>query len=219
MFDKNDDIFDKISSNKTSSIPNDQPPKKKVKLNKRRRRYAKISWVWRYFKLSDDETCVKCQVKTMNLRNELVLCSCKLQYDGGTGNMSNHLRNIHNLNETQDKRRLIFTMISSDDDSSSEDDNEDLNSSIARVNHYHQTRSVTNIVNQNEDYTYTKQIILWTLKHTIYSSLFDYWSELIMVGLLASLLDPQLKTLASWSDEIQEIAKNELTHQFKKLPS
>ncbi|CAG8845423.1 16244_t:CDS:2, partial [Racocetra persica] len=94
IFDKNDDIFDEMykesvsykqsensnsisvsSSNKTSSIPNDQPPKKKVKLNKRRKRYAKISWIWRYFKLSDDETC----------------------------NMSNHLQNIHNLNETQDK--------------------------------------------------------------------------------------------------------------------
>ncbi|CAG8739064.1 24374_t:CDS:2, partial [Racocetra persica] len=67
------------------------------------------------------------------------------------------------------------------------------------------------------DYTHTKQIILGTLKHTIYNSLFDYWSEPIIVGLLALLLDPQLKTLASWSDEIQEIAKNELIHQFKKL--
>ncbi|CAG8770691.1 23636_t:CDS:2, partial [Racocetra persica] len=103
MFDENNDIFDEMyeesvsykqpensnnifvsSSNKMSSIPNDQSPKKKVKLNKRRRRYAKISWVWRYFKLSDDEICVKCQVKTMNLRNKSVLCSCKLQYNGGT---------------------------------------------------------------------------------------------------------------------------------------
>ncbi|CAG8512902.1 36698_t:CDS:1, partial [Racocetra persica] len=61
MFDKNDDIFNEMyeesvfykqpensnsisvsSSNKMSSIPNDQPPKKKVKLNKHRSDMLKL---------------------------------------------------------------------------------------------------------------------------------------------------------------------------------
>ncbi|CAG8767073.1 32017_t:CDS:2, partial [Racocetra persica] len=126
IFDENDDIFDEMyeesvsykqpensnsisvsSSNKTSSIPNDQSPKKKVKLNKCR---------------SDDETCVKCQVKTINLRNESILCGCKLQYDSDTGNMSNHLRNIYNLNKTQDKQHQENT----DSETSDNSDNEPL---------------------------------------------------------------------------------------------
>ncbi|CAG8754076.1 14591_t:CDS:2, partial [Racocetra fulgida] len=48
------------------------------------------------------------------------------------------------------------------------------------------------------------------MRHTIYNSLFDYWNELLMVGLLASLLDP-------WNEEAQKKAKTELTHQFKNI--
>ena len=55
------------------------------------------------------------------------------------------------------------------------------------------------------------------MKCTIYNSLFAYWNEPIMIGLLASLLDPQLKTLSNWDEEIHNNAKTELMHQFKKI--
>ncbi|CAG8721541.1 6607_t:CDS:1, partial [Racocetra fulgida] len=55
------------------------------------------------------------------------------------------------------------------------------------------------------------------MRYTIYNSLFDYWNEPLMVSLLASLLDPQLKMLFSWNEEAQEKAKTELTRQFKNI--
>ncbi|CAG8768574.1 7342_t:CDS:1, partial [Ambispora leptoticha] len=39
----------------------------------------------------------------------------------------------------------------------------------------------------------------------------------LMVGLLASLLDPCLKTFFSWDEETQERVKAELTYQFKNI--
>ncbi|CAG8607966.1 9266_t:CDS:2 [Dentiscutata erythropus] len=68
-------------------------------------------------------------------------------------------------------------------------------------------------MNQN----HTTQAILKTLQHIIYNSLFDYWGESLIPGLLATLLDFRLKILANWSNNIQDMAKKELTHQFKEL--
>jgi hypothetical protein len=55
------------------------------------------------------------------------------------------------------------------------------------------------------------------MRQTIYDSLFIYWDRPIMIGLLASLLDPRLKALSTWSEDIQNDAKAELKHQFKEL--
>ena len=55
------------------------------------------------------------------------------------------------------------------------------------------------------------------MKRTIYDSLFIYWNEPIMIGLLASLLDPRLKTLSNWDEETCNKAKAELMHQFEEL--
>ncbi|CAG8555238.1 1944_t:CDS:2, partial [Racocetra fulgida] len=104
---------------------------------------------------------------------------------------------------------------SSDDDDSSED--EDLELLTLTNHHRHQTRSVINTANQSNDHTRITQTILKTLQHTIYDSLFDYWSEPLMPGLLASLLDPRLKILAIWSEDVQDMAKKELIRQFKEL--
>ncbi len=38
-----------------------------------------------------------------------------------------------------------------------------------------------------------------------------------MIDLLASLLDPQLKTFSNWDDETRDKAKTELICQFKEL--
>ncbi|CAI2202161.1 13333_t:CDS:1, partial [Funneliformis geosporum] len=48
------------------------------------------------------------------------------------------------------------------------------------------------------------------MKQTIYDSLFKYWNQPIMIGLLASLLDLWLKILSNWDEEIQNKAKEEL---------
>ena len=55
------------------------------------------------------------------------------------------------------------------------------------------------------------------MKKTIYDSLFIYWNEPIMIGLLASLLDPRLKVLTNWDEETCNIAKTELMKQFEEL--
>ncbi|CAG8757497.1 2207_t:CDS:2 [Cetraspora pellucida] len=89
---------------------------------------------------------------------------------------------------------------SSDDDNSSKD--EDLKF-LTLTNYYrHQTHSVINTANQSNDHTHITQTIFKTLQHTIYDSLFDYWSEPLMPRLLASLLDPRLKILAIWSENV-----------------
>jgi hypothetical protein len=55
------------------------------------------------------------------------------------------------------------------------------------------------------------------MKRTIYDSLFAYWNEPIMIGLIASLLDPRLKTLSNWNEETRNNAKTELMHQFEEI--
>ncbi|CAG8802684.1 121_t:CDS:2, partial [Gigaspora margarita] len=73
-------------------------------------------------------------------------------------------------------------------------------------------------VNLDSDFVPNTQVTK-TIRHIIYDSLFEYWNEPIMIGLLASLLDPYLKTLSSWDEETQEKAKAELKHQFETLIS
>jgi hypothetical protein len=55
------------------------------------------------------------------------------------------------------------------------------------------------------------------MRQAIYDSLFIYWDQPIMIGLLASLLDPRLKTLSTWGEDIQNNAKAELKCQFEEL--
>ena len=55
------------------------------------------------------------------------------------------------------------------------------------------------------------------MKQTIYNSLFTYWNEPIMIGLLVSLLDSRLKTLSNWDDKTRDKAKTKLMCQFKEL--
>ncbi|GBB84285.1 hypothetical protein RclHR1_01090024 [Rhizophagus clarus] len=55
------------------------------------------------------------------------------------------------------------------------------------------------------------------MKKTIYNSLFVYWNEPIMIGLLALLLDLRLKTLFNWDKETCKKAKKELMRQFGEL--
>ncbi|CAG8840156.1 43696_t:CDS:1, partial [Gigaspora margarita] len=73
------------------------------------------------------------------------------------------------------------------------------------------TSELTNDSSQNTPY------LIKSMCHIIYNSLFDYWNKPIMVGLLATLLDPQLKMLSNWDLNTQERAKAELTRQFKNI--
>src|SRR6266498_1025398 len=79
----------------------------------------------------------------------------------------------------------------------------------------HQTRSKTAAVTTQP--ARLAQNVLKIMKRTIYDSLFIYWNEPIMIGLLASLLDPRLKTLSNWDEETCNKAKAELMHQFEEL--
>ncbi|CAG8822076.1 570_t:CDS:1, partial [Racocetra fulgida] len=94
-----------ISSSSNASIFNkSQSQVKKIKSKKRRRTYLKPSWVWHYFKVSEDGIYDECQVQVMNFQNESIKCDYKFIHDGSTGNMGNHLRNRHNLSENQNNK-------------------------------------------------------------------------------------------------------------------
>lgn len=105
----------------------------------------------------------------------------------------------------------------SDEESDSDDeDNPELDTPEQSTSYRHQTRSktvaVTAVVTSP-----LAQDILKTMKQTIYNSLFAYWNEPIMIGLLASLLDPRLKSLSNWDEETCNKAKTELKRQFEEL--
>ncbi|CAG8650197.1 619_t:CDS:1, partial [Scutellospora calospora] len=95
------------NSRVTSTFSEDQPciTKKKIKLtySNHRQQYAKTSWVWKYFILSQDKKYDVCTVEIMNLNNKKVKCDHKLIHDGSTGNMSHHLHSKHNLHESHNK--------------------------------------------------------------------------------------------------------------------
>ncbi|CAG8800038.1 14252_t:CDS:2, partial [Gigaspora margarita] len=90
---------------------------------------------------------------------------------------------------------------------SSDDDSEDSELDVPK--------SPVNLANNSLSNTQ----IIKTMQNIIYDSLFEYWDEPKMIGLLVSLLDPRLKTLSCWDEETQERAKAELTHQFVTLVS
>ena len=101
----------------------------------------------------------------------------------------------------------------SDEESNSDDeDNLKLDNPEQSTSYHYQTRSKTAVTTIQPT-----QDVLKIMKRTIYNSLFTYWNEPIIIGLLASLLDPRLKTLSNWDDETCNKAKTELMCQFKEL--
>ncbi|CAG8520245.1 13761_t:CDS:2 [Cetraspora pellucida] len=145
-----------------------------------RRKYAKFSWVWKYFEVSKNGIHDVCKVEILNLSDEKVKCEYKFLHDNSTENMNTP--NFH------------YEELSDDDSDDSEND----------------TSELTNDSSQN---TY----LFKSMCYIIYNSLFDYWNESLMVGLLATLLDSRLKTLSSWDQKTQEKVKAELTCQFKNI--
>ncbi|CAB4423675.1 unnamed protein product [Rhizophagus irregularis] len=101
----------------------------------------------------------------------------------------------------------------SDLSDSDEEDNLELDTPKQSITHHHQIRSKAAAASTIQP----AQDILKIMKQTIYNSLFVYWNEPIMIGLLAFLLDPRLKTLSNWDEETRNKAKTELMHQFKEL--
>ncbi|CAG8805698.1 1384_t:CDS:2, partial [Gigaspora margarita] len=116
----------------------------------------------------------------------------------------------NNSDDEQDNCKLSYKE-SSDNDSDDSESN-DSNSSM----HYHQISVTTTFTNLVSNSLSNTQIVK-TIQHIIYDSLFKYWNEPKMVGLLAMLLDPRLKTLSNWDEETQKKAKTELLNQFKSL--
>src|SRR3954453_9200415 len=87
---------------------------------------------------------------------------------------------------------------SSDDSSESDDDREFDAPELQQNTHFARSKDVV---------TTNSQYVIKLLKETIYNSLFTYWDQPITIGLLATLLDPRLKMLSSWNEEIQEKAR------------
>ncbi|CAG8833717.1 35816_t:CDS:2, partial [Gigaspora margarita] len=118
-------------------------------------------------------------------------------------------------NNSDDEQDMpSFRHEESSDDNSDDLESDDSNSSM----HYHQTSvtaTSTNLVSNSSSNTQ----IVKTMQHIIYDSLFEYWNEPKMVGLLAMLLDLRLKTLSNWDKETQEKAKTKILNQFKSLIS
>ena len=55
------------------------------------------------------------------------------------------------------------------------------------------------------------------MKKTIYDSLFYYWDQPSIISLLATILDPRLKSLSNFNDDIQKKVKEELKSQLLNL--
>jgi hypothetical protein len=106
-FDLPDSETDNVSvgSNRRIILLDEEklPTEKKVKLHQFKRKYVKTSWVWKYFETDQNGKYNVCQVLIMNLRNEEVLCGRRFLNDGATGNMANHLRGKHNIQEKINK--------------------------------------------------------------------------------------------------------------------
>ncbi|CAG8571058.1 27706_t:CDS:2 [Gigaspora margarita] len=116
-------------------------------------------------------------------------------------------------NNSDDKQNTSsFRHEESSDDDSDNSESDDSNSSM----HYYQISVIATSTNLVSNFSSNTQIVK-TMQHIIYDSLFEYWNEPKMVGLLAMLLGPCLKTLSNWDEETQEKAKTELLNQFKSL--
>ncbi|CAG8799825.1 5982_t:CDS:1, partial [Cetraspora pellucida] len=107
FFDSNCKTSDNISigsSNEAvSTVQENQPHATKKSKLVHRRKYAKFSWVWKYFEVSKDGIHDVCKVEILNLSGEKVKCKHKFLHDGSTGNMSSHLQDKHNLYENKNQ--------------------------------------------------------------------------------------------------------------------
>ncbi|CAG8773837.1 18582_t:CDS:2, partial [Gigaspora rosea] len=126
---------------------------------------------------------------------------------------SNGSQSENAINSEQPVLRNIAEVASdeqNEEQESSYDDSEDLEYDISEPLSHHDTVATTNPA----DGSLQNSLIIRSMRDIIYNSLFDYWDKPIMVGLLASLLDPWLKTLSNWDEETRERAKEELKYQF-----
>lgn len=75
--------------------------------------------------------------------------------------------------------------------------------------HKHQLRSITN------QQKLPSSKIISKIRGVIYNSLWHYWHDSEDIGLVATLLDPRLKSMKAWSDEIRNETINKLCVEFK----
>ncbi|CAG8475208.1 25830_t:CDS:2 [Dentiscutata erythropus] len=102
------------------------------------------------------------------------------------------------------------------EESSNDDSEESDIDTLEALTNYRQIHS-SGVTSTDSTNNLQNAKVINTMKNIIYNSLFDYWNEFVMTGLLASLLDLHLKTLSSWDDITQEKAKAKLTCQFELL--
>lgn len=60
-------------------------------------------------------------------------------------------------------------------------------------------------------------MIISKLHGIIYDSLWHYWNDADEIGLISSLLDPRLKAMDTWSDEIKQQTISKLKTEFLTL--
>src|SRR6266508_4370440 len=75
--------------------------------------------------------------------------------------------------------------------------------------HKHQLRSITN------QQKLPSSKIISKIRGVIYNSLWHYWHDSEDIGLVATLLDPRLKSMKAWSDEIRNETINKLRAEFR----
>lgn len=95
-----------------------------------------------------------------------------------------------------------------EESSESESDGEHFASS-----HKHNTRSKKH----ESSPIHSINTIVANLRSVIYNSLWHYWSDMDKVGLMATLLDPRLKGMDTWPEEIREQTIIELRREFQKF--
>ena len=94
-----------INNNSTNNNSTNTNNNKNNNKRKSRRTYAKSSWVWRYFKTSEDGMFNICNVTTEKTTDNNIICGNQFVNDGSTGNMGNHLHCKHDLSE--EKRQKV----------------------------------------------------------------------------------------------------------------
>ena len=75
--------------------------------------------------------------------------------------------------------------------------------------HKHQLRSITN------QQKLPSSKIISKIRGVIYNSLWHYWHDSEDIGLVATLLDPRLKSMKAWSDKIRNETIDKLRAEFK----
>ena len=76
--------------------------------------------------------------------------------------------------------------------------------------HKHQLQSIT-----NRQKSPSSKMIISKVQRIIYNSLWHYWHDSENIGLVATLLDPRLKSISAWSDEIRNETISKLRAEFK----